>query len=322
MIHTHAVDAMATRFEIALEGDDAAFLRDVAEEAGEAILECHARFNRFDPSSLLSFISRTAHERPARLDEETFELFELAMRVGRGSDGAFDVAIGRAMEAAGFRNVNAASSEGSRTQRVEPVRRSGGGIVLDGEASTIVLDRPGVTLDLGAIAKGFALDRAADIVREHAIETALLHGGTSSVVAIGHPAESAGFRVRLAHANGIAVDLCDEALGISAPHGRMIGGGDGGDRRGHVLDPRSGDSAQHLRLAAVIAPTAAEADAWSTAIIAGGCIPTGFPNGMSALAIDGAIERRGPDRWLAGEAGSSITRPSTADAPAKAFMHA
>lgn len=333
MIHTHAVDAMATRFELALEGDDAAFLADVAEEAGEAILECHGRFNRFDSMSLVSFISRTAHERPVQLDVESFELFELALRVGRESEGAFDIAIGDAMCRAGFDDVNAedgAAGRGSGELTCLDSDAAGGGaaqggIHLDRQRLTIALDRPGVELDLGAIAKGFALDRAAEIVRGHGVSTALLHGGTSSVLAIGRPEQSAGFRVRLAHADGMTAELADQALGVSAPHGRMLeSSAENGASRGHVLDPRTGESADALRLAAVIAPTAAEADAWSTAIVAAGRIPDAFPAALSALAIDhdGRKERRGAARWLDGDVGSHPSRNSTADQSAKAFSHA
>jgi thiamine biosynthesis lipoprotein len=323
MIHTHAVDAMATRFEFALEGDDAAFLRDVAEEAGEAILECHARFNRFDPASLLSFISRTAHERPVRLDVETFELLELAMRVGRESEGAFDIAIGGAMEAAGFRDVLARAPAEARGQRVASASRPGGGIALDHERRAIAFDAPGVTLDLGGIAKGFALDRAAEIVREHGIPNALLHGGTSSVVAIGRPANAAGFRVRLDRTDCLMVDLRDEALSVSAPHGRMIEAGDCDEPRGHVLDPRTCESTAKQRLAAVVAPTAAESDAWSTAIIAAGGIPSAIPAHLSVLTIDqdDVVERRGPDRWRATESALSAKRVQAADPSAKVFAH-
>jgi thiamine biosynthesis lipoprotein len=111
-----------------------------------------------------------------------------------------------------------------------------------------------VALDLGAVAKAEALDRAAEVLREHGVEAALLHGGTSSVLAIGAPPGERGWRV------GIADLACallrDAALGVS------------GNRRPHVRDPRTGATlADAPRTAAVVAPTAAAADALSTALL-------------------------------------------------------
>ncbi|HYD02310.1 MAG TPA: FAD:protein FMN transferase, partial [Phycisphaerales bacterium] len=131
-----------------------------------------------------------------------------------------------------------------------------------------------VALDFGAIGKGWALDRAARVLREHGVTRALLHGGTSSVVTLGGP-------WRVALDDRAAVDLTDASLGVSAPAGRTIGRG--ADVRGHILDPRTGRSATTLG-AAVSGPSAAVCDAWSTALVVDPCLAadTAFPTGYRA----------------------------------------
>lgn len=167
-------------------------------------------------------------------------------------------------------------------------------IDLNPAASTIRFHAP-VALDLGAIAKGHALDLAARVLREHAIETALLHAGTSTVLALGHPPSADAWRIAIRtdaaptrgmlaalgkHADqpeattppkaatgppGPIVPLTNSALSVSAHHARSS---PTDPATTHILDPRTGlPATPHHPIAAVTAPTATLADAWSTAIL-------------------------------------------------------
>ena len=141
-----------------------------------------------------------------------------------------------------------------------------GGVVLDEVAPTVRFTRAGLALDLGGIAKGHGLDLAAASLRENGVERALLHGGTSTVVAIGAPPDQAAWRVQVGPDQQAPVaELVDCCLSVSAPAGRVARRGD--REVHHVLDPRTGSSAVPARLAAVIAPSARVADAWSTALL-------------------------------------------------------
>jgi thiamine biosynthesis lipoprotein len=177
------------------------------------------------------------------LDADSYALFEDAVRVWRDSGGAFDPTVPHhGMDA----------------------------IALDPDARCIRLTRPVPRLDLGAIAKGHALDLAARIVHDHGITRAFLHGGTSSAVGIGAPPGEPAWRVALA--GGGAVLLRDEALSVSAvwegnPH--------------PTLDPRNGAMVPGPRRVAVTGPSARLADAWSTAVLVLGVRP-----GMMPAAYD------------------------------------
>ena len=225
-----ATAAMGTRFELVVAGDEHE-LRPVLEDVIRDIEELHNRFTRFARDSLLSHINRTAHHTPVRLDRGSFALFAAAQQVSGESGGAFDVTLGS------------------------------GAFMLDPAACTIAFDRPGVTLDLGAIAKGYALDRAAATLREAGVASALLHGGTSSVLAIGSPPDADAWRIGLARGHQRPwVDLCDAALSVSRPFSQMV------DGEAHIRDPRSDTAVQQRRFALVIGPSAMLADAWSTAL--------------------------------------------------------
>ncbi len=220
---------MGTRFELVLPTGDEAATRAIGEAALGEIEECHRRLSRFDPSSLLSAIMRHAHERPMRLDRDTFDLFRDALDVWRDSSGGFDITV--------------------------PARAMGA-IELDPGGLTIRLTRPDVPLDLGGIAKGHALDLAARVLRDHGVASAFLHGGTSSAVGIGAPPDADAWRVDLA--GGGSVELRDRALSVSAvwegnPH--------------PTLDPRTGEPVPGPSRVVVTGPGARLCDAWSTAFL-------------------------------------------------------
>ncbi len=253
-----ATMAMGTRFELVLPGAPVhggagadssgagggaaqADLVALGEAALAEIQDWHRRLTRFAPDSLVSHINRTAGTRPVVLDPDTFELFRDALRVRAGSDGAFDIAGGR------------------------------GDVLLDAASRTVRFSDPGVTVDLGGIAKGHALDQAAKLLRSHRVTEAFLHGGRSSVVAMGAPEGTGGWQVALDPGPGAqTVVLRDEALSVSEPSPP--------GNANHILDPRTGAPPSRGLRVAVIGPSARLADAWSTAAAVlgarpGGCSP-------------------------------------------------
>jgi thiamine biosynthesis lipoprotein len=165
------------------------------------------------------------------VDSEVFGLFELCERVRRESGGSFDIT------------------------------RGGGGVELDQARSSVGLPAPSASVDLGGVGKGFGLDLAADLLRNAGIENALLQGGTSTAVAIGARPDGEPWVIEVPAASGepLRVAIRDEAVSVS----------EATSSRGaaHVVDPASGDAAAGAQVAVCVAESAAEADAWSTAMI-------------------------------------------------------
>jgi FAD:protein FMN transferase len=215
-----ALDAMGTRFELGLAGPRAA-----AEEALAEIERLHARWTRFASDSFLHFVEREAPRRALSLEPEDWELFETALRAHAASAGAFDIAW----------RSSAGSSED---------------IELDERTRTLRFHAP-LVLDMGALAKGLALDVAGDHLLSVGVERALLHGGTSSVRAIGTPA----FTVRIAGSQR-DVGLRDSSLSVSAQAQRQ-----------HIQDARGNSLPRSALRAWVCAQRGLEAEAWSTTLL-------------------------------------------------------
>lgn len=267
---------MGTRFEFVLVCDEREG-RAICESAMEAVIDLHARWSAFSPDSLVSFINRHAAQRAVRLDRDTFDLLRRALDVWRASGGAFDITVGPLMHAHGFRgasrNENAIAHAPIGSDAIE----------LDDRSCSVRFTRSGLAIDLGAIAKGHALDAAADIVRAHGVEAAILHGGTSTVVAIGSPPDLDAWRVAIGTSPDAPVaSLRNAAMSVSAPHGRTVRTMEGAFA-GHVLDPRTRLSASGTELAAVIGPSARDTDAWSTALLVLGTRVPSVPASLTTV---------------------------------------
>lgn len=308
-----AADAMGTRFEIVLGGaadDDEPLLRACGETAIEEIERWHRLLSAFAPDSVVSRINRRAADRPVKVDHETFELLLRCRELWRATAGAFDITLGALMRAWGFRDDEPARGTVHARARVELVIHHGfSHVELDEPNRAVRFAREGIALDLGGIAKGWALDRAAALLRGHGVTCALLHGGTSSVVAIGAPPGEDGWRVALRDPapSGPVVLLRDRALSVSAPHGRMIERD--GVALGHVIDPRTGaPAATGVALAAVACASATDAEAWSTALLVLGERPANLDPSIETIVVSPGT-MRGKEEFAANETTDVLISP-------------
>jgi len=269
-----ARNAMATRFEIVLYGDKPAALRAAAEEALDEVQRLESKLSLYRPDSEISHLNSRAAREPVRVSSELFRLLLQARRLHEETGGAFDITIGPLMRAWGFMGD---SGHLPSSEAVERARESVGmqRVVLDPDQQSVRFLQPGVTLDLGAIGKGYAIEQAAEILREAGMASALIHGGTSTSYGIGSPPGEEFWKVAIERppqddsnsAPGLlaVVPLHDSALSVSAVWGKAFKSGS--STYGHIIDPRTGWPAHGAILAAVSLASATESDALSTALI-------------------------------------------------------
>jgi thiamine biosynthesis lipoprotein len=272
---TLALHAMATRFEVVLAGDDPVRLRAAGEEALREVERLEARLSLFRPGSEISDLNTRAAQEPVRVAPDLFALLALAQELTQGTQGAFDITVAPLVRCWGF--MGGSGRMPPAEEIAEARARVGMHLVeLDAAARTVRFARPGVMLDLGAIGKGYAVDQAVEILREAGVESALVHGGTSTVYGLGRPPEGEAWMVAVEESGGEGrepghrqpsqqVALRDRALSVSAVWGKSFQAE--GKVLGHVLDPRLGQPVTGAKMAAVVLPSATETDALSTALL-------------------------------------------------------
>ena len=284
---TVARHAMATRFEMVLHGERPVALRAAAEEALDEIDRLEAQLSLYRPSSELSHLNAHAAHEAVVVEPGLFRLLLRARQAWEASGGAFDITVAPLLRCWGFLGDSGRKPELSELE--EARAKVGMHLVhLDKPSRSVRFARAGVMLDLGSIGKGFALERAIQIIEEAGVASALIHGGTSTTCALGVPPEAEAWKVAIEHpalAAGPAfslagelnpapsgraavltvVSLRDESLSVSAVWGK--GFESGGRIYGHVIDPRTGAPAVHALLAAVVHPSSTESDAWSTVLL-------------------------------------------------------
>jgi FAD:protein FMN transferase len=264
-----AIEAMATRFELVLAGGDPVRLHAAGEEALAEIARLDAQLSAYRASSDVSWINTHAFEHPVQVEPGLFRLLARCQQLCSETDGAFDVTVGSLMRA--WRFAGGRGSVPSDAVRGAARTAAGPAVMrLDPAASTVSFTHPAARIDLGAVGKGYAIDCAIGLLREQRVTCALLHGGTSSVHAIGAPPDQSGWRISWRPSGGRAtvVSLRDAALATSAVYGKSFRAG--GREYGHVLDPRSGAPTEAARAARVTGPRSLECDALSTALLVAG----------------------------------------------------
>ena len=313
---TLARNAMATRFELVLHGENPVALRAAGEAALDEIERLENQMSLYRPGSEIAQLNARAAREAVRVTPELFALLRQAQRLHAETCGAFDITVAPLVRCWGFmggqgggfsdqsdKSDGSGRSDGEwRPPTDSPSRdavteaRSKVGmhhLLLHPAERTVSFARDGVMLDLGAIGKGYAVERAAEILREAGVKSALLHGGTSTVCAIGSPPGAEFWNVALesppewerqvafrrvsndgqpqaeavldAPLMAASIHLRDEALSVSAIRGRCFESG--GKTFGHVIDPGTGRPVENALLAAVVLRSATETDALSTALL-------------------------------------------------------
>lgn len=271
---TLARHAMATRFELVLHGENPTALRAAGEEALDEIDRLENQLSLYRPSSEIAQLNARAASEAVRVTPEVFALLQHAQQLQAETGGAFDITIAPLVRCWGFMGD---TGKMPAPEEVAEARAKVGmaNVQLDAQHRAVRFAREGVMLDLGAIGKGYAVGRAAEILREAGVASALIHGGTSTIYAIGRPPDGEFWKVAIEMppaAVGVkdfpelpAVSLRDEAMSVSAMWGRFFASD--GDNFGHVIDPRTSQPVNRSLLAAVVLPSAAETDALSTALL-------------------------------------------------------
>jgi len=260
--------AMGCDFEVYAFGEDGLSLRVAAEAAIAEVERVEQLLSHYLPDSEVSYLNAHAGREAVRVHPEVFELLERALYLSRQTRGAFDVTVMPLLRCWGF--FTGIGQVPDAQTIADALKRVGASqIRLDPQQLTVSFLQDGVAIHLGAIGKGYAVDRAIEVLKEAGVPAAMVHGGHSSVRAYGAPADAGGWQINLPHPlyperSQAHLLLCNRAISTSSTAEQYFERG--GRRYGHILDPRTGLPVENdLLCVSVLADEATAADALSTA---------------------------------------------------------
>jgi thiamine biosynthesis lipoprotein len=221
--------------------------------------------SNFKPDSDLSRLAREARNASASVDPALFDVIQESIQYSRRSSGTFDVTIAPLL-----RVWKDAAADGRRPSdsEIASARRCVGFEKIDMQPpNRIRFNSDCLEIDLGGIGKGYAVDRAIDILRAGGIQQALVNAGGSSIASIGAPPGENGWPVRLGARISGRTSLLLRDNTISTSQQKFVPLAFQAGVFGDILDPRSGGPVVSRMTVTVVAPNATTSDALSTTLL-------------------------------------------------------
>jgi thiamine biosynthesis lipoprotein len=265
-----AIDLMGTRVSVELWADDEALGRKIVDEVLDDYRRIDAAMSTYKPDSVLSDVNARAASAPVAIDAELFGLIGRALEFSVASGGAFDITYDSVGYLYDFR-AHQHPNDADIAARIGAIDYRH--VVLDPAAQTVRFTMPGVRINLGGIAKGYAVEHGAELLRKHGIEHAILNAGGDTrvigdrrgqpwIVGIRHP--------RLGDQVFTRLPIVDEAISTSGDYERFFE--EGGRRYHHILNPATGLPTEGVLSVTVIGPDATTTDGLSTTLFVMGAV--------------------------------------------------
>lgn len=268
---------MGTTFSITIDGYDDASA--AAEDAFEEIRRIDRLLSTYKENSQISDVNRRAAAMPISVDADFWNVLAASRVYYRLSDGGFDPTIYPLMRLWGFTKRQGRIPAKNELDSVLPLVDFDK-ITLDKSAHTVHFESDGMALDFGGIAKGYAVDRAIEMLKKRGVKNAIIDAG-GNFYALGTPNGRehwrAGIRHPLKHDALIAMlPVTDIGVATSGNYERFFE--INGKKYCHIIDPRTGRPVEGMLSATIIADTAMAADALSTSAFV-----LGEKNGMRLI---------------------------------------
>lgn len=249
---------LGTYVEIVAEGDIHDGLQQAVDQGFDAFRKVDALLSSFRPENELNQINRCAGVRPVGVSAWTYECLERAAQIGRQSGGAFDITCRPLLDIWGFLTKQyrvPSAAEMDAAKKLVDYRR----LKLENSPArrSAFLSERGMTIDVGGIGKGFAVDKAVSALKAAGVKSGRVRAW-GDCFAFGER----DWKIEIE--KGKAVVLRNGAVSTSGDYENFFESG--GKHYAHIVDPRTGRPVDGMRSVTVKARTCTESDAWSTAI--------------------------------------------------------
>jgi thiamine biosynthesis lipoprotein len=256
---------MGTMFNVIVYHASAAAAERAVDEAIAEVVRLDGVLSHYKPQSELARLNREGRRGFVAVEPALYEVVGQSLDVSRRSGGRFDVTIAPLLRL--WRDAFEAGRQPSAEEIADAGRCVGYQHIETKPPNLIRFRSECLELDLGGIGKGFAVDRALEVLHSAGIRDAVVNAGGSTIGAIGAPPGSDGWPIDLGTqvSGHRALRLRDGAISTSQQHLRRLPFGSGAF--GEIIDPRRGAPASHDIVVSVVTPNATRADALSTTLL-------------------------------------------------------
>jgi len=272
---THESQIFGTRFSLKLWAEDREDADKAIDQVETEMWRLHHMLSPYEPGSELSRINTHAFSELVMISSEMFTLLERSLYYGKLTDGAFDPSFSSIGQYYDYR-AGSKPGENLTDRQIEEAKQAIDFrlIKLDKKSQAVQFLHPQMKLDLGGIAKGYAVDRAADILYSLGIQNASISAGGDMRILGDKSGKNRrkgqpwiiGIKNPRQEATAIRLPLENTAVSTSGDYERFFIDESTGERVHHILDPKTGKSAAKLSSVTVLGEKGLDTDPLSTSV--------------------------------------------------------
>jgi FAD:protein FMN transferase len=285
---------MGTVYEIAAYDESPARASAAIDKAFAEIVYLDEVLSNYKPESDLSRLNREGHFHPLKVPADLYRVIEESLRYSKISDGKFDITVAPLVD------LWKAALRGERVPTAEEQTKARACVGYENvkliPPDQVEFELPCMRIDVGSIGKGYAVDRAVEILRASGIQNALVDAGQSSIYAMGAPPGQKAWEVHLRDPSNRVnpvVMLSENSVSTSEQTPASLLGN---QTSGHIIDPENGQPLETKYALSVVVKTGTASDALSTTLLLvgpekGKAIVKKLPEAAAVwISADGATE--------------------------------
>jgi thiamine biosynthesis lipoprotein len=268
-MHKRTLRLMGNRFEISVAADNADLAEAHIDSAVAEISRIEKLLTTFSDDSQTNEINRNAGIQPVKVDEEVFDLIARSLKISSLTQGAFDITYGSIDKSLWNFDVNMKQLPDAETARKSVRLINYRNVIMDAENTTVFLKEGGMRIGFGGIGKGYAADRAKQVLKERGVLSGVVNA-SGDLTTWGVQPDGKKWTIGIVNPDSVNeifsyMDISDLAVATSGNYEKFVM--IDGKKYSHTINPRTGLPVTGIKSVTIITTNAEIADAMATPVM-------------------------------------------------------